>query len=197
VGCLVSKVTPGLVVSTVVMVVTARKVRLVLKVSLVQRVPRVYKVWLAHAENVVTMVMMVSRVPQDLKVWLVMTVPQVLVENVVFQVQTGQKERPGVKALLVSVGCRVSKATPGLVVSTVVMVVTARKVRLVLKVSLVRRVRQVLKVLLANEEKMVTMVMMELKERPGVKALLVIVGCLVSKVMPGLVVSTVVMVVTA
>jgi len=172
-------------------------VRLVLKVSLVQRVPRVYKVWLAHAENVVTMVMMVSRVPRDLKVWLVMTVPQVLVENVVFQVQTGQKERPGVKALLVSVGCLVSKATPGLVVSTVVMVVTARKVRLVLKVSLVRRVRQVLKVLLANEEKMVTMVMMELKERPGVKALLVIVGCLVSKVMPGLVVSTVVMVVTA
>jgi len=67
----------------------------------------------------------------------------------------------------------------------------------VLKVSLVRRVRQVLKVLLANEEKMVTMVMMELKERPGVKAFLVIVGCLVSKVTPGLVVSTVVMVVTA
>ena len=134
VGCLVSKVTPGLVVSTVVMVVTARKVRLVLKVSLVQRVPRVYKVWLAHAENVVTMVMMVSRVPQDLKVWLVMTVPQVLVENVVFQVQTGQKERPVLKALLVSVGCLVSKATPGLVVSTVVMVVT---VRLVLKALLV------------------------------------------------------------
>ena len=86
VGCLVSKVTPGLVVSTVVMVVMARKVRLVLKVSLVRRVPRVYKVWLAHAENVVTMVMMVLRVPQDLKVWLVKTVPQVLVENVVFQV---------------------------------------------------------------------------------------------------------------
>ena len=83
---------------------------------------------------------------------------------------------------------------PGLVVSTVVMVVT---VRLVLKGSLVRRVRQVLKVLLANEEKMVTMVKMELKERPGVKALLVIVGCLVSKVTLGLVVSTVVMVVTA
>ena len=47
----------GLVVSTVVMVVTARKARLVLKALLVQRVPRVSKVLLAHAENVVTMVM--------------------------------------------------------------------------------------------------------------------------------------------
>ena len=122
VGCLVSKVTPGLVVSTVVMVVMARKVRLVLKVSLVQRVPRVYKVLLASVENVVTMV---PRVPRDLKVWLVMAAPQVLVENVVFQVQMVQKERLVLKALLVSVGCLVSKEKPGLVVSTVVMVVTA------------------------------------------------------------------------
>ena len=84
--------------STVVMVVTARKVRLVLKVSLVQRVPRVYKVWLAHAENVVTMAMTVLQVS------------------------------PVPKVLLVIVGCLVSKVTPGLVVSTVLMVVTAQKV---------------------------------------------------------------------
>jgi hypothetical protein len=101
------------------------------------------------------------------------------------------------KALLVIVGCLVSKVTPGLVVSTVVMVVMARKVRLELKVSLVRRVRQVLKVWLAHAENVVTMVMTVLQVSPVPKVLLVIVGCLVSKVTPGLVVSTVVMVVTA
>ena len=57
VDCLVSKEMLDLVVSTVVMVVTERKARLVLKALLVQRVPRVSKVLLAHAENVAKMVM--------------------------------------------------------------------------------------------------------------------------------------------
>ena len=53
---------------------------------------------------------------------------QVLVENVVFQEQTGQKERLVPKALLVSVDCPVSKEMLDLVVLTVVMVVTVQKV---------------------------------------------------------------------
>jgi len=57
VDCLVPKEMLDLVVPTVMMVVTARKARLVLKALLVQRVSRVSKVLLAHAENVVTMVM--------------------------------------------------------------------------------------------------------------------------------------------
>ena len=61
VGCLVSKEMLDLVVSTVVMVVTARKVQLVSKALLVQRVLRVSKVLLAHAENVVKMAVMVQK----------------------------------------------------------------------------------------------------------------------------------------
>ena len=99
--CLVSKEMLDLVVSTVVMVVTEPKVRLVPKALLVQRVPRVSKVLLAHVENVVKMAVMVPRAPRELKVLLVKTVPRVLVGNVVFQVQTVQKERPVSKALLV------------------------------------------------------------------------------------------------
>ena len=44
------------------------------------------------------------------------------------RVLMAQKVRRVVKALLVSVGCLVSKETPGLVVLTVVMVETAQKV---------------------------------------------------------------------
>ena len=114
-------------------------------------------------ENVVAMVMMEQPVPRELKALLVKTVPQVLVGNVVFQVQTVQKERPVPKALLVSVDCLVSKEMLDLVVSTVVMVVTERKVRLVLKALLVRRVPRVTKVLLALAENVVVMVMMGLQ----------------------------------
>ena len=109
VGCLVSKEMLDLVVSTVVMVVTVREEQQVLKASLVQRVPQVSKVLLAHAENVVKMVMMVQRVPREPKALQVKTVPQVLVGNVVFQEQTVQKEQLVLKALQVSVDCLVLK----------------------------------------------------------------------------------------
>ena len=92
--------------------------------------------------------------------------PQVLVENVVFQVRTGQKERLVLKVLLVSVDCLVPKEMLDLVVPTVMMVVTARKARLVLKASLVQRVPRVPKVLLAHAENVVTMVMTELPVQP-------------------------------
>ena len=74
-----------------------------------------------------------------------------------------REERLVLKALLVIVGCLVSKEMLDLVVSTVVMVVTERKVRLVLKALLVRRVPRVSKVLLAHAENVVVMVMMGLQ----------------------------------
>ena len=98
-------------------------------------------------------------VPRELAL-LVKMVPQVLVGNVVFQEQTVQKERPVPKALQVSVDLLVPKEMLDLVVSTVVMVVTERKVRLVLKALLVQRVPRVSKVLLAHVENVVATVMM-------------------------------------
>ena len=78
------------------------------------------------------------------------------------------------KALLVSVGCLVSKGMLDLVVSTVVMVVTEPKARLVLKALLVRRVPRV-KVLLAHAENVVKMVMTALQAATGAPLRLLVV----------------------
>ena len=88
---------------------------------------------------------------------------QVLVVRMAKMVQTVQRDFQVHEVSLVSVVCLASKGMLDLVVSTVVMVVTERKVRLVLKALLVRRVPRVSKVLLAHAENVAKMVMTALK----------------------------------
>ena len=113
VGCLVSKEMLDLVVR---------------RVSRGKQVLPVLKALRAHVDNVVMMVMMVPRVPQELKALLVETVPQVLVGNVVFQVQTVLKERLVLKALLVQRVLRVSKVLLAHAENVVTMVMMVQRV---------------------------------------------------------------------
>ena len=121
VGCLVSKEMLDLVVSTVVMVVTERKVRLVLKALLVQRVPRVFKVLLAHVENVVKMAVTEQPVQS------VHEERQVLKES-----QVTMAKQAGV----VNVGCLVTMGRTVVMAEKVLLVLLVPMEKLVAKVPL-------------------------------------------------------------
>ena len=136
VGCLVSKVTPGLVVSTVVMVVTARKVRLVLKVSLVQRVPRVYKVWLAHAENTVKMAVTEQPVQLDLEERQVLVASQVKMAKQACVVNVGYLATMGRAVVMVQKVPLVHMVLMENQDATVPLVLSVRRVVMACKVSL-------------------------------------------------------------
>jgi hypothetical protein len=110
-----------LVVSTVVMVVTERKVRLVLKALLVRRVPRVSKVLLAHVENVVKMVM--TEQPAQ----------SVHVERQVLKVSQAKMAK---QASVVNAGCLVMMGQTVVMVEKVLLVLLVPMEKLVATVPL-------------------------------------------------------------